>query len=178
MVITFPNTVDQFDATLKKKKKKSGKKVEFDGDVVAGGSDGDAAEGGEKADAGDDISFGDLKKRKKKKSALKKADGDEEGGDGTATAVDEVESSMEQMFIDLKKKKKKKSSSSALGESTTAGDADDVGDVAMTGTSQDELGEGAAAAADENMVTSLTLEEEGKESWLESDRDYTYHEVG
>ncbi|SAM02925.1 hypothetical protein [Absidia glauca] len=136
------------DFSKLKKKKKSKKKVDFDTAEPEEQPVEDAPQDDNDAEADPDAMFADLKKKKKKKSKSVEDDAEE-----TAPAPEGAEEDLD--FGGLKKKKKKKKNmaefEAELAEQQ-GGDDDDT-------------------AKDDSTKAS------NEETWLKSDRDYTYDEL-
>jgi len=143
----------------------------------------------------EELDFSSLKKKKKSK---KKVDFEDEleQPSGTATPENEVnedadEEDPEQMFADLKMKKKKKKTKTedapeAAEEGAAVGEEDlDFGELKKKKKKKKNMAEFEAELGDnadgEDVFTGEAAEsakaKDGEESWLNSDRDYTYSEL-
>ncbi|KAI9024289.1 domain found in IF2B/IF5-domain-containing protein [Phycomyces nitens] len=140
----------------------------------------------------DELDFSKLKKKKKSK---KKVDFEEEIPEPVEEKIvepvqkdAEAEEDPEAMFADLKKKKKKKSKpieESAADESAPVPEGKeedlDFGELKKKKKKKKSMAEFEADLADENADEALeeedTPKEESGDSWLKSDRDYTYDEL-
>ncbi|KAG2198014.1 hypothetical protein INT47_004981 [Mucor saturninus] len=145
----------------------------------------------------EEVDFSKLKKKKKSKKKVDfEAEADvapevpaEEQAPVEAEQKDVAEEDPDAMFADLKKKKKKKSKpveeeDAPEGEAVAANDEDlDFGGLKKKKKKKKSMAQFEADLADENADEEEVTEEKssnkegGDETWLKSDRDYSYDEL-
>ncbi|KAG2184421.1 hypothetical protein INT43_000330 [Umbelopsis isabellina] len=139
----------------------------------------------------EELDFSSLKKKKKSKKKVEFEDVDQPSETATPEnePADDAEEDPEQMFADLKmKKKKKKVKSEDVPEENDAAAAPeedlDLGELKKKKKKKKNMAEfeaelGDAAEGDDafNGEDEAANSKDGEESWINSDRDYTYSEL-